>query len=376
MFTDHFTRYKVCYLLKRKSEAFARFKQYKALGEKRQGKVIRKLCTDGGGEYTSNEFCHLVLQEGIEIQRMTPYTPQSNGVSERANRTIIGTTRALLHAVSPPKPYGAEAAMTAIYVRNRFPTRAIQTGFTLYALWHGRKLIYEHLRVWGCVAYAQVPKGTRKRMDKAARKCIFIAYTDTTTQYRLYNLIGKRFGISHDIIFTESTSYYNTSDMVGQESRRYYLLEIQPLEEQLAWGHEFDEEEAPGERAPVRRVREEEQEQVFDWGDAKEVQAPFHLRKPQVGLSSAGQSSNRGDGGGDDDNDTDREEVPFVPMRKKRRKSDTPGMLSGLRADTNSSSWESQKGKLPTTEGMGSTHSKCGPRTSNTGTSEALVSAV
>jgi len=59
MFTDHFTRCKVGYRLKRKSEAFACFKEFKVLVEKQQGKVIRKLRTDGGGEYTSNKFCHL-----------------------------------------------------------------------------------------------------------------------------------------------------------------------------------------------------------------------------------------------------------------------------------------------------------------------------
>jgi len=252
------------------------------------------------------------------------------------NRTIIGNTRALLYAVSAPKQYWAEAAMTAVYVRNRLPTLAIQTGFTPYELWHGRKPIYKHLRVWGCVAYVQVPKETRKKMDKATRKCIFIGYTHTTTQYRLYDPIGKCFVISHNVIFAESTSYYITSDTVGQESRRYYALEIQPWEEQLAWGDEFDEEEAPGEKAPERRVtrREEEQEQVFDWGDAEEVLAPFHLLKPRVGSSLAGQSSNCGDGDGNDDNDADREEMPFVMTRRKKRKSDTPGMLRGLRAVT------------------------------------------
>jgi len=65
MFTDDFTRYKVRYLLKCKLEAFARFKEYTALVEKQQGKVIRKLRTDGGGEYTSNEFCHLLQHDGI-----------------------------------------------------------------------------------------------------------------------------------------------------------------------------------------------------------------------------------------------------------------------------------------------------------------------
>jgi len=73
MFTDDFTKYKVGYLLKCTSEAFARFKEYKALVEKQQleGKVIRKLRTDGRGEYTSNEFGHLLQQEGIEISRTT-----------------------------------------------------------------------------------------------------------------------------------------------------------------------------------------------------------------------------------------------------------------------------------------------------------------
>jgi len=51
MFTDDYTRYKVGYLLKHKSETFARFKEYKALGKKQQGKIIRMLRLDEGGEY-------------------------------------------------------------------------------------------------------------------------------------------------------------------------------------------------------------------------------------------------------------------------------------------------------------------------------------
>jgi len=102
----------------------------------------------------------------------------------------------------------------------------------------------------------------------------------------------------------------------------------------------------------------------------------LHLRKPRVEWSSAGQSSNGVDGG-DNDNGADREEMPFVTTSKKRRKSDTPGMLRRLTADTNMSYWESQKGKLPTREGMGSTQFKRGGSgTSNTGTSEGIVSAV
>lgn len=152
MFTDGYTRFKIGYLIKRKSEALKCFQEYKALAEKHHEKPIRKLRTDGGGEYTSNEFSHLLKKKGIEAQRTTPYTPQSNGMSERANRTIVGTTRALLHAVSAPKQYWGEAAMTAIYVRNRLPTKVLAHGQTPHEKWYGRRPLYGHLRVWGCLA--------------------------------------------------------------------------------------------------------------------------------------------------------------------------------------------------------------------------------
>ena len=88
----------------------------------------------------------------------------------------------------------------------------------------------------------------------------------------------------------------------------------------------------PEEKVPERRVREEEQEGGFDWGDAEEVLAPLHLHKPQVESPSGGQSSNCGDSDSNDDNDTDGKDMQFVMTRKKMTKADTPGRLTGLRA--------------------------------------------
>jgi len=208
MFTDDFTRFKIGYLIKCKSEALMCFKDYKALAEKHHGKLVCKLRTNGGGEYTSSEFGHLLKQEGIEAQRTTPYTPQSNGTSEQANRTIIGTTRALLHAVNAPKEFWGEAAMTAIYVCNRLPTKALAGRQTPHDMWFGKKLSYKNLRVWGCLAYVQIPKETRKKLDKTAQKCIFVDYTSTAQQYWLYDPVKRKFLISREVVFDESTSYY------------------------------------------------------------------------------------------------------------------------------------------------------------------------
>jgi len=124
LFTDDFTTYKVGYMLKKKLDALKCFKKYKALVEKLHEKPIQKLRTDRGGKYTSNDSCHFLHEEGIEAQRTIPYMSQSNGVSEQVNRTIIGTTRALIHTVSAPKEFWAEGAITAIYVRNWLPMKS------------------------------------------------------------------------------------------------------------------------------------------------------------------------------------------------------------------------------------------------------------
>jgi hypothetical protein len=89
LFIDDATRHTDEYILKYKSEALEKFKEWKALREKESGKQVKRFRTDGGGEYTSKKFAEYLKSEGILKETTTPYTPQSNGVVERANRTIM-----------------------------------------------------------------------------------------------------------------------------------------------------------------------------------------------------------------------------------------------------------------------------------------------
>ena len=105
----------------------------------------------------------------------------------------------------------------------------------------------------------------------------------------------------------------------------------------------------------MRQIIEEEEGGRYDWGEDKEVVVPFMMHKPQVELSSSREpSAGTSDGDGDDDNVPVRQEEPIGKEKKKRRISDMAGMIRGLRVDTDSPYWESQKGELPATEGMGS----------------------
>jgi len=84
------------YILKYKSEALEKFKEWKALSEMESGKQVKRFRTDGGGEYTSKKFAEYLKSEGILKETTTPYTPQSNGVVERANHTIMERLRCML----------------------------------------------------------------------------------------------------------------------------------------------------------------------------------------------------------------------------------------------------------------------------------------
>jgi transposase InsO family protein len=84
---DDSTRYCYVYLLNSKYEALNFFKIYKAEAENRLDRKIKRLMSDRGGEYFSNEFDYFCAEHGIIHERTPPYSPQSNGVAEE--RTVL-----------------------------------------------------------------------------------------------------------------------------------------------------------------------------------------------------------------------------------------------------------------------------------------------
>jgi hypothetical protein len=98
-FIDDFSRNIWIYFLRKKSEVFDRFKEFKALVEnkiEKRNKVLRK---DNGREFCGNEFEEFCKKCGIKRQKTTPYTPQKNGVAERMNKTLMEKERCMLSGV-------------------------------------------------------------------------------------------------------------------------------------------------------------------------------------------------------------------------------------------------------------------------------------
>jgi transposase InsO family protein len=97
-FIDDFSRKTHVYLLNAIGKMFEKFKQYKAFVENKIGHKIKVLRSDNGGEFVSKKFDTFLTKCGIQQQTNTPYSPQQNGVVERANRTIMECARSMILA--------------------------------------------------------------------------------------------------------------------------------------------------------------------------------------------------------------------------------------------------------------------------------------
>jgi hypothetical protein len=117
----------------------------------------------------------------------------------------------MMAAVAVPKPYWAEAVAKAVYLHNITPMRAIAHG-SPHEAWIGVKPDISHLRVWGCVTFAQVPKSTRKKLDNNAERCIFLGYSTATKQYKLYQPGTRRVIFPQNVVFNEKEPYFPTPE--------------------------------------------------------------------------------------------------------------------------------------------------------------------
>lgn len=49
--------------------------------------------------------------------------------------------------------------------------------------WSGFKPSVNHLRIFGCIAYAHIPKQKTEKLDQKSEKVIFVGYSQGRMQY-------------------------------------------------------------------------------------------------------------------------------------------------------------------------------------------------
>lgn len=192
--------------------------------------------------YTPAEFT-AYLKKGVRHEFTVPKTPQQNGVAERMNRTLIEAVRSMLSDANLPKKFWAETLATAVYLRNRSPTKAVQEK-TPFEAWTSEKPDVHHLKAFGCLCYAHVAKDERQKLDAKARKCIMLGYGTGTKAYRLYDIEREKVFFSRDVTFNETKNGIEKEPESKDSDVRCVQLECSGEENPR---ESSDEEESPQE---------------------------------------------------------------------------------------------------------------------------------
>ncbi|GBP08013.1 Copia protein [Eumeta japonica] len=130
---------------------------------------ISSLTIDQGREYLSTKQINWYKSKGIQVETTVAYTPQQNGVSERFNRTVFDKLRSMISESHVPKCLWNEAALSAVYIINRCPTKAIEDDATPASLWYRNKIDLRKIKTVGCKAYYWIPDCKRKKLDSKGK---------------------------------------------------------------------------------------------------------------------------------------------------------------------------------------------------------------
>lgn len=205
-FTDDFSRFSCIVLLKEKSQASEALRKYIAFAENAQGRRIKAIRADNGGEFVNQEFEDILAEKGISRQRTAANSPQQNGVAERLNRTLGEKAKALLFQSDLPKSFWEDSVTHATYLHN-ITVHSACSGKTPFELWNGKKPSLENLVVFGARGLATIPVEQRKFLEKNTIECKFLGFpSGTKNTYKLWNVQTKREITSHSVVFDESAT--------------------------------------------------------------------------------------------------------------------------------------------------------------------------
>ena len=101
---------------------------------------------------------------------------------------------------------------------------------TPYEALKGRKPNLEHLKVFGCTAYAKVLPLQQKKLDDRSAPMVYLGIEEGSKAYRLYDPAKNKICVSRDVKFMEGqpwnwNSYMETVDSGNPEWTNFVIQE-------------------------------------------------------------------------------------------------------------------------------------------------------
>ena len=109
--------------------------------------------------------------------------------------------RSLLFQGSLPMKFWGECVLAATYLINRTPSKLLE-GKTPHETLFSEKLLYDYIKTFGTLCFAQTKK-TKDKFVSKGRKCVFMDYPFAKKGWRLFDLETQEFIVNRDVIFHE-----------------------------------------------------------------------------------------------------------------------------------------------------------------------------
>lgn len=199
-FTCDYSRFRMVYFLKEKSEVFDKTKEMLQLVKTQRGRPVKVFQCDGGKEFDNKKMRELMDSEGTKMVITNPYTPQQNGCAERSNRTIGELALTMLVSKDLPKFLWAEAVNAAVYILNRTGPSSVE-GKTPYELFVEKSVHLNRFHIFGTTCWVMVPKERRKKWDAKGVEAVFVGYSEDIDGFRVWKKDTKQVIRSREVVF-------------------------------------------------------------------------------------------------------------------------------------------------------------------------------
>jgi len=206
-FLDSYTKYMDFKVIRKKSDAYQAYIEFKNRFSRQFNAEIQIIRTDNGTEFKNHYFEKHILEKGILHQFSAPYSHEQNGAIERPFRTLLNKVRAMIFLAKAPLRLWGEATQAAVYIYNRTPHSAILYK-TPHELLHKNAPDINTIRVWGSAAFHKIAP-TPKKLESRTKTCILIGYG--SGQYKLFDPVTERAFWSRDVIIQENNFPYATN---------------------------------------------------------------------------------------------------------------------------------------------------------------------
>ena len=115
-----------------------------------------------------------------------------------------------------PKHFWADAVSTTCFVINRMPSLVLNWATPYHQLFQNNSFPIEP-KVFGCTCFVRDVRPQVSKLDSKSLKCIFVGYSRVQKGYRCYCPTLRRYFVSTDVTFFETTLFSLSSPVPSQE---------------------------------------------------------------------------------------------------------------------------------------------------------------